>query len=78
MAPRLHVTVVSDSMVVSAGRVGECFWTIGTRVGFLAGMNILMGFEVELGRETLTALRADDGANFQVNSPDMPLHQTGT
>lgn len=34
--PRLHITVVPDSVVVSAGRVGESFRTIRTRVGLLA------------------------------------------
>jgi hypothetical protein len=37
-----------------------------------------MCFEMELGRETLTALGADNGANLQVNSPDVPLYQTRT
>jgi len=40
-------------------------------------VNILMSLEMELGRETLTAFRADNGANLQVNSPNMPLYQTG-
>jgi hypothetical protein len=40
-------------------------------------VNVLMSFEMELGRETLPTLRADNGANLQVNSPNVPLHQTG-
>lgn len=31
-------------------------------MGRVDSLNILMGFEVELGRKTLTALRADNGA----------------
>jgi len=76
--PGLDIAVVPDSMVVSAGRVGECLGAIGARVGLLAGMNILMSFEMELGREALTALRADNGANLQVDGPNMPLHQART
>ena len=34
--PGLDITVVSDSMVVSAGRVGEGLGAIGARVGLLA------------------------------------------
>ena len=37
MAPRLDVAVISDSMMMSAGRVGESFGAIRTRVGLLAG-----------------------------------------
>jgi hypothetical protein len=61
---------------VSAGRVGEGLGTIGARIRLLASVNILVCFEMELGREALTALRADNRANLQVNSSDMPLHQT--
>jgi hypothetical protein len=74
--PGLHVAVVSDSMVVSAGRVGEGLGAIRAGVGLLAGVDVLMCLEMELGREALTALRADNGANLQVNGPNMPLHQT--
>jgi hypothetical protein len=74
--PGLDVAVVSNSMVVSAGRVGEGLGAIRARVGLLTGVNVLMCFEVELGREALTALWADNGANLQVNSPHMPLDQT--
>jgi len=56
--------VIPDSMVVSTGRVGEGFGTIRARVGLLASVNVLMCFEMELGREALTALRADNGANL--------------
>ena len=34
--PGLDVSVVPDSMVVSARRVGECLGAIGARVGLLA------------------------------------------
>jgi hypothetical protein len=74
--PGLHVAVISDSMVVSAGRVGEGLGAIRAGVGLLAGVDVLMCLEMELGREALTALRADNGANLQVNGPNMPLHQT--
>jgi hypothetical protein len=74
--PGLHIAVVPDSMVMSTGRVGEGLGAIGARVGLLAGVNVLMCFEMELGREVLTALRADNRANLQVNSSNMPLHQT--
>jgi hypothetical protein len=63
-------------MVVSAGRVGEGLGAIRTRIGLLAGVDVLMCFEVELGRKALTAVRADNRANLQVNGPNMPLHQT--
>jgi hypothetical protein len=76
MPPGLHVAVVSDSMVVSAGRVGEGLGAIRARVGLLAGVDVLMCLEVELGREALTAVRADNRANLQVDGPNMPLHQT--
>jgi hypothetical protein len=76
--PGLDVTVVSDSMVMSAGRVGEGLGAIRARVGLLASVDVLVCFEMELGREALTALRTDNGANLQVNSPNMPLHQTRT
>ena len=81
MAPRLHIAVVPDSVMVSAGRVGESFGAIRARIGLLAGavhvslsvnrsshdtqgdvLDILMRFEVELGRETLTAIRTDNRA----------------
>jgi hypothetical protein len=39
-------------------------------------VNVLVCFEMELGREVLAALRADNGTNLQVNRPHMPLHQT--
>jgi hypothetical protein len=78
VAPRLHIAVVPDSVMVSAGRVGESFGAIRARVGLLASVDILMCFEVELGRETLTALRTDNRANFQVDGSNVPLHQTGT
>jgi len=39
-------------------------------------MDVLVCFEMELGREALTALRADNRANLQVNGPNVPLHQT--
>jgi hypothetical protein len=68
--------VVPDSMVMSARRVGERLGAIRARVGLLAGVNVLMCFEMELGREALTAVRADNRANFQVNRPNVPLHQT--
>jgi hypothetical protein len=74
--PGLHIAMVSDSMMVSAGRVGEGLGTIGARIRLLASVNILVCFEMELGREALTALRADNRANLQVNGPNMPLHQT--
>jgi hypothetical protein len=76
MPPGLYVAVVSDSMVVSAGWVGEGLGAIRARIGLLAGMDVLVCFEVELGREALAAVRADNRANLQVNGPDMPLHQT--
>lgn len=75
MPPGLHIAVVPDSMVVSAGRVGEGFGAIRARVGLLAGVNVLVCFEMELGRKALTALRADNGANLQVDGANMPLHQ---
>jgi hypothetical protein len=75
--PGLDVAVVPDSMVMSTGRVGEGLGAIGARVGLLASMNVLMCFEMELGREALTALGTDNRANLQVNSSNMPLHQTG-
>jgi len=78
MPPSLHIAVVPDSVMVSAGRVGESFCTVGARVGLLASVDILMRFEVELGRKTLTALGTDHRANFQVDGPDMPLYQAGT
>jgi len=65
-------------MVVSAGGVGEGLGAIRARVGLLASMDILVCFEVELGRKALTAVRADDRANLQVNGPNVPLHQTRT
>jgi len=74
--PGLDIALVPDSMVVATGRVGEGFSAIRARVGFLTSMNILVCFEVELGREALTALRADNRANLQVNGPNVPLHQT--
>ena len=37
VTPGLDVVVVSDSMVVPTGRVGEGFGAIGARVGLLAG-----------------------------------------
>jgi len=74
MPPGLHVAVVPDSMVMSTGGVGEGLGAIRARVGFLAGVNILMRFEMKLGREALTALRADNRANLQVNGPNVPLH----
>jgi len=74
--PGLDVAVVSDSMVVSAGWVGEGLGAIRARVGLLSGVDILMCFEVELGRKALTAVRADNGANLQVNRSNVPLHQT--
>jgi len=40
--PGLHITVVSDSMVVSAGRVGEGLGAIGARIGLLAGAVVLL------------------------------------
>jgi hypothetical protein len=75
--PGLHVAVVPDSMVMSTGRIGEGLGAVGTPVRLLAGVNVLMCFEMKLGREALTALRADNRANLQVNSSNMPLHQTG-
>jgi hypothetical protein len=75
--PGLHVAVVPDSMVMPTGRVGKGLGAIGTPVRLLAGVNVLMCFEMELGREILTALRADNRANLQVNSSNVPLHQTG-
>jgi len=42
----------------------------------LASVDILVCFKMELGREALTTLRADNRANLQVNGPNMPLHQT--
>jgi hypothetical protein len=39
-------------------------------------MNVLVCFEMEFGREALTALRADNRANLQVNGSNVPLHQT--
>jgi hypothetical protein len=39
-------------------------------------MNVLVCFEMELGREALTALRTDNRAYLQVNGPNVPLHQT--
>jgi hypothetical protein len=65
--PGLHVAVVSDSMVVSAGRVGEGLGTIGARIRLLASVNILVCFEMELGREALTALRTDNRAERRGN-----------
>lgn len=35
VAPRLDVAVISDSMMMSAGRVGESFGAIRARVGLL-------------------------------------------
>lgn len=64
MAPRLHIAVVPDSVMVSAGRVGESFGAIRARIGLLAGVDILVRFEVKLGRETLTAIRTDNRANL--------------
>ena len=59
----------------------------------LNALDVLVCFEVELGREALTALGADNGTermvstvqcrkgrdvpNLQVDGPNMPLHQTG-
>jgi len=74
--PGLDVAVVSDSMVVSAGGVGEGLGAIRARVGLLSSVDVLMRFEVELGRKALAAVRADNGANLQVNRSDVPLHQT--
>jgi hypothetical protein len=74
--PGLHITVISDSMVVSAGRVGEGLCAIGARVGLLASVDVLMCLEMELGREALTALRTDNRANLQMDGSNVPLHQT--
>jgi len=68
--------MIPDSMVVSAGGVGKCLGAIRARVGLLAGVDVLMCLEVELGREALTTLGADNRANLQVNGPNVPLHQT--
>jgi hypothetical protein len=62
MPPGLDVAVVSDSMVVSAGRVGEGLGAIGARIGLLAGVDVLMCFEMEFGRKALSAIRADNRA----------------
>jgi len=78
VTPGLHIAVVPDSVVVSTGRVGESFGAVRARVGFLAGVNVLVCFEMELGRETLTALGADNRANLQVDGPNMPLDQART
>jgi len=74
VSPGLDVAVVPDSMVVSTGRVGEGLGAIRARIGFLASVDILVCFEVELGREALAALRADNRTNLQVNGANMPLH----
>jgi hypothetical protein len=44
----------------------------------LAGVDVLMCFEMKLGRKALAALRAGNRADLQVNGPNMPLHQTRT
>jgi len=64
MAPGLDVAVVPDSMVVSAGRVGEGLGAIRARIGLLAGVDVLVCLEMELGRKALTAVRADNRANL--------------